>query len=314
MMNRLRRGSRALDRVRQRRPLVEDHTRYLRTERMREGAGSLTAERVAARRAVHQLLDAPLVFSDPLALRILKPEVAERIREDPKHLDTSPVSRYLRAFLVVRSRIAEEEVAAAVERGVTQYVVVGAGYDTFAYRNPFPQLRVFEVDHPSTQREKRLRLEASQIDVPPSTTYIAADLSVVSLDEALALGSFDPSSPAVFSWLGVVPYLELPAIEATLASVARYSSSIVFDYGVSAGALNFAERFVVRRMAKRVAAAGEPWKTFFVPEEMTALLRRTGFRSHVDWGSEEINARYFADRDDGLRVGRGGRIVKATVS
>lgn len=282
---------------------------------MREGVGSHTAERVAARRAVHQLLDAPLVFSDPLSLRILKPEVAEGIRRDPKELDRSPVSRYLRAFLVVRSRIAEDEVAAAVARGVSQYVIVGAGYDTFAYRNPFPELRVFEVDHPSTQREKRQRLAEGGIHVPPNAALVAADLSVTSLDDALASSAFDRNSPAVFSWLGVVPYLELPAIEATLASVARYpvATTIVFDYGVSTDALNFAERFVVNRMAKRVAAAGEPWKTFFVPDEMAVLLRRIGFRSHVDWGSEEINARYFAGREDGLRIGRGGRIVKASV-
>jgi methyltransferase (TIGR00027 family) len=282
---------------------------------MREGVGSRTAERVAARRAVHQLLDAPLVFSDPLAVRILEREVAARIRNDPKHLDTSPVARYLRAFLVVRSRIAEEEVAAAVGRGVTQYVIVGAGYDTFAYRNPFPELRVFEVDHPSTQREKRHRLEEGGIHVPPNATFVAADLSVTSLDDALASTAFDRNAPAVFSWLGVVPYLELPAIEATLACVARMpaGSTIVFDYGVSTDALNFAERFVVRRMAKRVAQAGEPWKTFFVPDEMASLLARAGFQSHGDWGAEEINALYFAGRDDGLRIGRGGRIVTATV-
>lgn len=282
---------------------------------MREGVGSRTAERVAARRAVHQLLDAPLVFSDPLALRILEPEVAARIREDPKHLDTSPVARYLRAFLVVRSRIAEEEIAAAVARGVTQCVIVGAGYDTFAYRNPYPELRVFEVDHPSTQREKRRRLDEGGVPIPPNVTLVAADLSVTSLDTALATSPFDRNAPAVFSWLGVVPYLELPAIEATLASVARMpaGAAIVFDYGVSTEALNFAERFVVRRMAKRVASAGEPWKTFFLPEEMAELLRRTGFSSHLDWGSEEINTRYFAGRSDGLRVGRGGRIVRATV-
>lgn len=278
---------------------------------MREGIGSRTAERVAARRAAHQLLDAPLVFSDPLALRILEPEVAERIRQDPKHLDTSPVARYLRAFLVVRSRIAEEEVA----RGVTQYVIVGAGYDTFAYRNPFPELRVFEVDHPSTQREKRRRLEDGGIHVPANVTFVAADLSVTSLDDALAASAFDRKTPAVFSWLGVIPYLELPAIEATLGSIARMAAgtTLVFDYGVSTDALNFAERFIVRRMAKRVAAAGEPWKTYFMPDEMATLLRRTGFRSHTEWGAEEINARYFAGREDGLRVGRGGRIVKAAV-
>jgi methyltransferase (TIGR00027 family) len=268
---------------------------------------------VAARRDVHQLLDVPLVFSDPLAFRILRPEVAERVREEPRHLDRSPVSSYLRAFLAVRGRIAEEEVAAALARGVTQYAIVGAGYDTFAYRNPFPELRVFEVDHRSTQREKRRRIEEAGIPVPPNTAFVPADLAVTSLDDALASSTFDRTSPAVFSWLGVVPYLDLPAIEATLGSVARYpaGTTIVFDYGVSTDALNFAERFVVRRMAKRVAQAGEPWKTFFMPDEMAALLRRTGFASHVDWGSEEINARYFAGRADGLRVGRGGRIVKA---
>jgi len=282
---------------------------------MREGIGSRTAERVAARRAVHQLIDAPLVFSDPLALRVLEPDVAERVREDPKHLDTSPVSRYLRAFLVVRSRMAEDEVASAVAQGVTQFVIVGAGYDTFAYRNPFPELRVFEVDHPSTQREKRQRLEGGGIHIPPGLTFIAVDLSITPLEDALTASAFDRSRPAVFSWLGVVPYLELPAIAATLACVARMpaGTTIVFDYGVSTDALNFAERFVVRRMAKRVAQAGEPWKTFFLPDEMAALLRRTGFRSHTDLGSEEINSRYFGDRTDGLRVGRGGRIVQALV-
>ena len=282
---------------------------------MREGVGSRTAERVAARRAVHQLLDAPLVLSDPLALRILEPEVAARIREDPKHLDASSVSRYLRAFLAVRSRIAEDEVAAAVARDVAQYVIVGAGYDTFAYRNPFPELHVFEVDHPSTQREKRQRLDQGSIPVPLNATFIAADLSVTSLEDALASSPFDRNAPAVFSWLGVVPYLELPAIEATLACVARMhaGTTIVFDYGVSTDALNFAERFVVQKMASRVAQAGEPWKTFFLPDEMSALLRSLGFASHVDWGAGEINASYFAGRQDGLRVRRGGRIVKAVV-
>jgi methyltransferase (TIGR00027 family) len=282
---------------------------------VREGVGSHTAERVAARRAAHQLLDAPLVFSDPLALRILRPEVADRVREDPKYLDRSPVSKYLRAFLVVRSRIAEEEVAAAVARGVRQYVIVGAGYDTFAYRNPFAELRVFEVDHPSTQREKRRRLEEGGIHVPSNVTFVPADLSVASLDDALASCTFDHTSPASVSWLGVVPYLEMDAVEATLASVARLpaGTTLVFDYGVSGEALNMAERFVVRRMAKRVAEAGEPWKTFFLPDQMSTLLRRTGFSSHLDWGGEEINTRYFAGRVDGLRVGRGGRIVKAVV-
>src|SRR5450432_1122310 len=138
---------------------------------MREGRGSRTAERVAVRRAAHQLLDRPRVLDDPLALAILAAEERETLQANPRKQNANPIATALRAFLAVRSRVAEDALAAAIAKGVGQYVVLGAGFDTSAYRPPCsttPWLRVFEVDHPDTQAVKRERLAAANIAIPPN--------------------------------------------------------------------------------------------------------------------------------------------------
>src|ERR1017187_5284252 len=126
---------------------------------MQEGEFSKTANRVAIRRAAHQLLDQPKVLDDPLALRIIGSEAAHDLRSNPK--EHHAFSRAFRAFMAARSRYAEDELARAVAHGITQYVVLGAGLDTFAYRNPHSGLRVFVVDHPATQAWKREHLETA---------------------------------------------------------------------------------------------------------------------------------------------------------
>jgi len=261
---------------------------------------SRTAERVAERRAAHQLLDKPVVFDDPLALAIVGRDAALR--------DPSPLDPYLRAAFAARSRFAEDELGEAYRRGIRQYVVLGAGFDTFAYRNPFAGLRVFEVDHPATQAVKRARLAGAGIRIPDDVVFVPVDFATTSLADAL-----DIRGPAFFSWLGVVPYLERDAIEATLRYVASLpaGTAIVFDYGTSPASLSLVGRIVFDRMAKRVAAAGEPWKTFFAPEELAAMLRACGFSQVENWGPAELNARYFAGRADGLRIGEMMQIAKA---
>jgi methyltransferase (TIGR00027 family) len=279
------------------------------------GQASRTAERVAERRAAHQLLDVPVVFHDPLAFCMLQPEVAARIRSAPHELDRSPIGKPLRAFLAARSQFAEDTLKGAIARGVGQYVIVGAGFDTFSGRNPYPGIRVFEIDHPATQAEKKRRLAASGIQLAGNVSLIPADLSVRSLGEALAASDFDPGKPAVFAWLGVIPYLELPAIESTFQYVATLPSgtAIVYDYGIPRQSLNFIGRLVFDRVASRVATIGEPWKTFFTPEDLRRRLQGIGFSAVEDLGANEINARYFAGRSDRLRVGEAGRIAKAVV-
>ena len=282
---------------------------------MQEGKASRTADRVAERRAAHQVRDRPLVLDDPIALRVIHPEVARALREHPPKHETSLVGPYLRAFFVMRSRFAEDELALAVGGGVRQYVVLGAGFDTFAYRNPFPELRVFEVDHPDTQAIKRQRLTEAGIDIPALLTFVSIDFATTALADALHAAGFDPSAPAFFSWLGVVPYLERPAIDATFRFIAALpqGTAVVFDYAVPPETLSWAGRLIYRQMAKRVAAVGEPWKTFFDPKELMAHLRRLGFTSAEDFDGDALNERYFKGRTDRLKVGGMGHMAMARV-
>lgn len=281
---------------------------------MKEGQASRTADSVAERRAEHQVRDRPLVLGDPIALRVIRPEVAEKLRANTGH-ELSLLGPYLRAFFVMRSRFAEDELASAVSGGVRQYVILGAGFDTFAYRNPFPDLRVLEVDHPATQATKKQRLAASGIEIPPLVTFVPIDFAITPLDVALREAGFDSSAPAFFSWLGVVPYLDRPAIEATFRFIASMPerTTIVFDYAVPPETLSWRSRFIFNQMAKRVAALGEPWKTFFEPRALVDDLRRAGFTSAEDFGGEVLNRRYFAGRTDKLKIGGMGHMAMAKV-
>jgi methyltransferase (TIGR00027 family) len=280
---------------------------------MHDDQPSKTAFRVALRRAVHQVLDDPRVFEDPLALAIVGAD-AEGLRSDEK--SQGRISRVMRAFMASRSRYAEDGLAAAFREGTRQYVVLGAGLDTFAYRNPFPGLRVFEVDHPATQGWKRRRLEAAGIVIPESMTFAPVDFESQTLAEGLARAGFQVDQKTFFSWLGVVPYLTRSAAMETLRFVASLppGSEIVFDYALPPESLDPVRRQALEALAARVAASGEPFQTFFDPAELEAELRRMGFAAFEDLGGEEINERYFSGRSDGLRVGGGiGRLMKARV-
>jgi methyltransferase (TIGR00027 family) len=281
---------------------------------MHESQPSRTAYRVAVRRAAHQVVDQPPVFVDPLALRILRREDADRIQTDRAWADGHRFDRALRAFLAVRSRFAEDELAAAVARGVPQFVLLGAGLDTFAYRNPFADLRVFEVDHPVTQRWKRERLAEGAIAVPPNVTFVSVDFESQTVSRELEPAGFDATAPAFFSWLGVTTYLTRESIRSTLRFVVAATSEvggIVFDYATDPAALPLVARLTFDAMSRRVNAAGEPWQTFLEPFDLANELRTFGFTEIRDLGPEAINATYFAGRSDGLRVGSLGHVILA---
>jgi len=282
---------------------------------MQQGVPSRTAQRVALRRAAHQLLDAPLVFADPLAVRIVGAEDERALRADPSRLDTTAFDRGLRAFAAARARFVEDRLARAVEDGLAQFVVLGAGLDTFAYRNPFGGLRVFEVDHPDTQAWKRSRLEEVGVAPPPSATYVAVDFGSSDWFGPLCAAGFRDDRPAAFSWLGVVTYLTLDAVRATLRRIGSLprGSFVIFDYGVSRALLTEWQRAILDAAAARVAAIGEPFVTFFDPPDLERELRAAGFTAVEQLGPEEINARYFSGRSDGLRAGGMARIASARV-
>jgi len=293
-----------------------DHAVFrLRHLQMCVRADPVTAERVALRRAAHQVLDVPPVFDDPLALRIVGLK-ADDVR--PQEGDTERVNRQRRAFIAARSRLVEDELAGLVAHGVDQYVVLGAGLDTFAYRNPYPQLRVFEVDHPATQAWKRERLMRSDIALPASLAFAPIDFERERLSDGLASVGFDRTRPALFGWLGVVAYLELEAVDDVLRFVASGAAgtTIVFDYALPPDALPPQARARFDSLAGRVAAAGEPGRTFFAPADLDARLHGIGFATVDDVDGDALNARYFSSRADGLcleGLGRFAHLVRAQV-
>jgi methyltransferase (TIGR00027 family) len=281
---------------------------------VKEHQPSMTAQGAATLRAAHQVLDEPRVFADALALEIVGPEAAGGIEKDPSSLQT-PHRRRQRAGIAARSRFAEDELAKAVARGVRQYVLLGAGLDTFAYRNPHPGLYVFEVDHPATQAWKRERLHRSGIALPPSLIFAPVDFERQGLADGLRAVGFDFARPAFFSWLGVVTYLTRTAVMETLRVIATLpkGTSVVFTYSTSPDGLAPELRAAYHEAANRVAELGEPWRTFFDPAALARDLGDIGFGETLDLAPEEINGRYFADRADGLRAGPTGHLMLAMV-
>jgi methyltransferase (TIGR00027 family) len=283
---------------------------------MVEGTPSGTAYRVALRRAAHQVFDTPIVFADLLALRILGADRKGQAALDLR-APSRPTSISLRAFLVARSRFAEDTLATAIANGIKQYVLLGAGLDTFAYRNPYPNLRVFEVDHPDTQRWKLSLLADNAIAIPPTATHVAVDFHHDILAERLAATGFNATQPAVFAWLGVVPYLTDEAFEATMRTLSSYApgSILVMDYGLPRESLPLLERMAFDSMASRVAASGEPFRLFFHPNDLHARLAAMGWTVIEDLDRDAINTRYFANRSDQLTIlGSGGHLLSVQLA
>lgn len=279
---------------------------------MQPGQPSRTALGAAAHRAVHQVLEHGRIFSDPLAVRILGTDAGAAIRD----AENNPSRRIVRLFIAVRSRFAEDALGAAVARGVRQVVVLGAGLDTYAYRNAFGEkLHVFEVDHPATQAWKRQRLVEAAIAVPQTLTFAPVDFEQETLAEGLAAAGFDPALQTFFTWLGVVPYLTEQAVYSTFEFIAHLpgGAHVVFDYANPAASGPDRNHFNVAHeaLAARVASIGEAFKSYFGTEALHTKLRELGFREIEDLSPALIRERYFANRGGSLPE-RGGHIIRAT--
>ena len=259
---------------------------------------------VATQRAAHQLLDRPLVLDDPVALAVLGAAGAQAVRDDLDRF-RHPASVGLRSAVVTRSRLADDVWAEAVERGVQQYVVLGAGLDTSAYRQPDAPGRRFEVDLPATQQWKQARLREAGIAVPPSLRFVPVDFEHVGLAEGLARAGFDAGAPAFFSWLGVTMYLDEDAVIDTLRFIAGCApgSAVLFEHAVPLPSLPPVMRVAMAQMTAQFAERGEPWKSFFEPADMPGMLGTLGFGGSTTWTPDELNRRYLANRTDGLHIG-----------
>lgn len=256
---------------------------------MSQRNASCTALATAQMRAAHQLLDPPpRILDDPAAIAVLGPGAEQRIRESAQRAQT-PESRALRAHMVLRSRFAEDRLAAAVNRGVTQYVILGAGFDTFAVRQPAwaQSLRILEVDHAGTQELKRSHLAAAGLTVPSNAGFATIDFERESLRDGLLRHAIAPAARTFFSWLGVTMYLREDAVDAVLRSVAEFpaGSEIVLTFASASD--------TPRAVAERAAEAGEPWLSFFEPVQMQDKLRAAGFESVELLTPAAAESRYF---------------------
>jgi methyltransferase (TIGR00027 family) len=281
---------------------------------MKHGRASRTALGAAGHRAAHQALEGGAVFADPLALAILGEDAAEALALAGER----PERRGLRIFVALRSRFAEDSARAAIGRGVRQVLVLGAGLDTFAYRleaelEANAGLRVFELDHPATQRDKRARLARAGVAEPPHVAYVGHDFEHGSMTAALEAGGFDVARRTFVLWLGVTPYLTEAAVFATLDELARFpgGAEVVFDYANPAHTIEDANvREVHDAMAAQVAAIGEPFRCTLDTEALRRRARGLGYVEIQDLDRAALAARYIPQIATPPRPGPGGRVVR----
>jgi methyltransferase (TIGR00027 family) len=265
---------------------------------------------IARQRAAHQVLDHGSIFNDPFAMKILGEDETDVLQVANKH----PVASIGRLFTAARSRIAEDALSRAVEGGVRQIVILGAGLDTFALRNPHgaPEIRIYEVDHPATQAWKLERLAEAQIALPPWLAFVPVDFERDDVGEKLAAAGLEQNSPAFFTWLGVVPYLTEDAIGRTLDYMSSIpNSEVVFDYMEPPEAFSEELRQIEKARAEQLEKMGERSDTRLEPVGIAAILRSHGFHSIEDIDFQKIASR-FGRAVQGLAPGHlGAHVVHA---
>jgi len=277
---------------------------------MQPNEPSRTALMIARQRAAHQLLDHGAILNDPLAIKILREEEKDQLQFANKH----PLASIGRLFTAARSRIAEDALSGAVEVGIRQIVILGAGLDTFALRNPHSgqQIRIYEVDHPATQSWKRQRLIEAQIALPPWLVFVPVDFERDHVGEKLAAAGFQRNSPAFFTWLGVVPYLTQDAIDRTLDYISSIQNSeVVFDYLEPPEAFSDELRQLEKARAEQLEKIGERSESRFESHQIAEILRSHGFCAIEDISFHKIASR-FGPAVQGLAPGHlGAHIVHA---
>jgi len=257
---------------------------------MKPNGPSRTALMIARQRAAHQVLDHGSILDDPFAMKILREDEKEVLQFANGH----PLASIGRLVTTARSRIAEDALSRAVDGGIRQIVILGAGLDTFALRNPHGarEIHIYEVDHPATQAWKRQRLAEAQIALPPWLILVPVDFERDDVGEKLVAGGFQQNSPAFFTWLGVVPYLTQDAIGRTLDYISSIQNSeVVFDYMEPEAFSEELRQFETER-TEQLKKMDERSVSRFEPAGMAAILRSHGFGAIEDINFQEIASRF----------------------
>lgn len=271
---------------------------------------SATATGVAVARSAHRSCDQPpWVLDDPFALQLAGPRWAE-IQSASEAAFPETALRQSRASVVARSRYAEDRL---VSGGYRQYVILGAGLDSFAWRRAdlIGWLRLFEVDHPASQARKLDRIAELDLPVRDGHVFAPVDFETTPLCDGLTRAGLDWSQPAFFSWLGVIIYLTPEAITATLNTVSGCGtgSEIVLSYDAPDAFLDDTAREMVQIEARQVAATGEPYTTRMSPAQAETLIESAGLEVVEHLAPQALYDRYFAQRSDGLRPSTAERLI-----
>lgn len=280
-----------------------------------EAAPSRTAMFAAVSRGLFRMeATPPWVLDDALALVLVGP-VWQELHDQLNPLFPGQVARESRAAVCARSRYAEDRLAAGA---FTQYVILGAGLDSFAWRRPdlLRSVRVFEVDHPASQAWKLERVGDLALPLSDSQVFVPVDFEAEPLRDALRAAGFDWGQPALFSWTGVAPYLTAQAIESTLCTTAGAApgSEVVFSYRAEESVLDAVGREFIRIYAPLAASVGEPLQPGWPVIEIERLISRCGLKVVDHPARADLEQRYFADRTDGLRPYNVETLVTARVT
>jgi len=266
---------------------------------------SITSIATATARLVHLLLDEdPKIFRDMEATYFMDSEGAKR-RRSTWELQNKPILMHLRALFLVRHRFAEDELARFAASGTEQFLLLGAGMDTFFLRCPdsLRHLKIFELDHPATQNWKQNRLAELGVKIPDNTTFVPVNFERQTIREALADTGFNFEKKTFISWLGVIYYLTEETIQNTLSEISRIfpeGSAISFDFCLKEDLLNEQGKAELQFTKKFAAEWGEPFLSLFNPEELVEKLKGWGFSQPELVDGEELRSRYFAGRTDDL--------------
>ena len=269
---------------------------------------SYTAIGTAYLRAAHKLIDfPPHILEDNVAETIIDKKILQRIINSPESFQTTE-RRELRSHVVLRSRYSEDRLLVSIQRGINQYIILGAGFDTFAYRQPIwaKELKIIEIDQKETQKMKLSRIRDAGIKIPENVNYINIDFEKESLFDGLKRSSVSLEQRAFFSWLGVTMYLNQNVIETVLRTVIQFpkDSEIVFTFAQPKGTL-------LSRFIKRVSDNGEPWKSYFTIGEIEKSLKEIGFSKVEFLSIKEAEEKYYKNRPNDLPLPKQVNMVGA---
>jgi methyltransferase (TIGR00027 family) len=283
---------------------------------MLPGQPSRTLLRAAIRRAAHQLFDQPLIFNDPIVVHLV-PEASDQTNRDRVEDPGTRDGKLFRLWFATRMRFAEDRLAEAAKRGVRQYVILGAGLDTFPWRQPdfATTTQIFVADHPASLVWTQSRLRERGLSRPSNLSFVPVDLEEKHLGAQLAACGFDPTLVSFCSALGLTQYLDRASVDALLGFMAGLGqeSEIVFSFAPPDDELSRADLEAVTKSAARTAALGEPWKCRLRPRELVDRLKDLGFRDVFHLTPELARQSYYAEHQHAGRTPGWEQIIAAVL-